>query len=469
MITSSKTNNPKFFPNIVLKIIFLVFLLMFTITIIPPVLGQELKNPPFSENLVVVYNYQLRVGEGDGIMLVKSAGDVEVSVGIQSTSNDEFKFSNSLINTITKEPSIQSIVFTNMEEIDHNGELIGCVPGVRGGNQCILINLDFDEIKKFITEEDRKESDGNVKRVQFETKRIGDSLIDDINQEFQSNAKFHSIYIQRGNNEVDLEKVIEGTVSAVYTMPKQTSMELFDKFSNSFITKKISGGGGFYDIASNLSNDETHGIPRYEGQIAGPSITTSTVAMTIFSEGDHARYMLNVSTKYYNVSASILEIEPLKPLFINELQRSTYFDDEFTPLNSILDVLVFTDEVYPIKIESVNNHVIEKISTVDDIAKKGWFFEKTHGNFIAGKFLFGESNVVTNDELKFSLLEWDEISPVNIQSSTLKEISQKQVIEEEIVDEEAIDTQSQYAILAVIIVVAIASAIYYMKGYRSKN
>ena len=83
-----------------LKIVFLVFLLILTIAVIPPVLAQELKNPPFSENLVVVYNYQLRMGEGDGIMLIKSAGDVEISVGLQSTSNDEFKFSDNLINTI---------------------------------------------------------------------------------------------------------------------------------------------------------------------------------------------------------------------------------------------------------------------------------------------------------------------------------------------------------------------------------
>ena len=71
-----------------LKIVFLVFLLILTIAVIPPVLAQELKNPPFSENLVVVYNYQLRMGEGDGIMLIKSAGDVEISVALQSTSND---------------------------------------------------------------------------------------------------------------------------------------------------------------------------------------------------------------------------------------------------------------------------------------------------------------------------------------------------------------------------------------------
>ena len=119
----------------------------------------------------------------------------------------------------------------------------------------------FDAVKKFITDEDREESDGHVNRVQLETKRIGNSLIDDINREFQSNGKFHSVYIQKGNEDVDLEKVIEGTVSAVYTMPKQNSEELFDKFSNLLISKKISGGGGFYDIANDMSNDETYGIP----------------------------------------------------------------------------------------------------------------------------------------------------------------------------------------------------------------
>ena len=45
---------------------------------------------------------------------------------------------------------------------------------------------------------------------------------------------------------------------------------------------------------------------------------------------------------------------------------------------------------------------------------------------------------------------------------------QDKVTEEEIVQDKA-DEQSQYAILAVIIVVAVAAAIYYMKGYKSKH
>ena len=124
--------------------------------------------------------------------------------------------------------------------------------------------------------------------------------------------------------------------------------------------------------------------------------------------------------------------------------------------------------------KSVEAHIAKKlgyevieISTVDDIAKKGWFFEKSHGNFVAGKFLFGQSNSVSGDDLIFKTSQWDEASQVSIQSSVLDETVEKEMPEEEIVAEE--DEQSQYAILAVIIVVAVAAAIYYMKGYKSKR
>ena len=53
------------------------------------------------------------MGQGEGLMLIKSAGDVEISVGLQSTSNDEFKFSDELIERINQESLVQSIVFTN--------------------------------------------------------------------------------------------------------------------------------------------------------------------------------------------------------------------------------------------------------------------------------------------------------------------------------------------------------------------
>ena len=436
-----------------------------TVTLASNASAQEMKNATFSENMVVVYNHQLIRGDG-AIKMVKQSGDIETSIGLQSTSNDDFKFSEQFIEKIKEGEFVHSIVFANMQEIDHKGDLVGCIPGVMGDSQCILINLDFKKIKEFITDEDRMESDGNIKRVQIETKRIGNSLINEINNSFDSNAKFHSVYIQSGDAS-EAGKVIEGTVSAVYTMPMQSSGELFKKFSNLLISNKITTGGGFYDIAQNMSDSSLHGYPLYEGQIIGPSITTPNISMTIFLNDDDPRYMLNVSKKYYNTVNSIVEINPLEYFYINELKRSNYFGNDFTPLNSLLDVLILTDEGQNIKIKSANANVIQKISTVSDITEKGWFFAKSHGTFIGGKYLFGQSNSVTNNELKLKLSSWDGVSPVNILSSELAEIGEERIVED--VVEEKEEEQSQYAILAIIIVAAIAAAIYYMKGYKSKH
>ena len=448
-----------------LKIVILFAILALTVTLASNASAQEMKNATFSENMVVVYNHQLIRGDG-AIKMVKQSGDIETSIGLQSTSNDDFKFSEQFIEKIKEGEFVHSIVFANMQEIDHKGDLVGCIPGVMGDSQCILINLDFKKIKEFITDEDRMESDGNVKRVQIETKRIGNSLINEINNSFDSNAKFHSVYIQSGDAS-EAGKVIEGTVSAVYTMPMQSSGELFKKFSNLLISNKITTGGGFYDIAQNMSDSSLHGYPLYEGQIIGPSITTPNISMTIFLNDDDPRYMLNVSKKYYNTVNSIVEINPLEYFYINELKRSNYFGNDFTPLNSLLDVLILTDEGQNIKIKSANANVIQKISTVSDITEKGWFFAKSHGTFIGGKYLFGQSNSVTNNELKLKLSSWDGVSPVNILSSELAEIGEERMVED--VVEEKEEEQSQYAILAIIIVAAIAAAIYYMKGYKSKH
>ena len=442
-----------------LKIVFLFAILALTVTLASDASAQEMKNSTFSENIVVVYNHELIRGDG-AIKMVKQ------SVGLQSTSNDDFKFSEQFIEKIKEGEFVHSIVFTNMQEIDHLGDLVGCIPGVMGDSQCILINLDFEKIKEFITDEDRMESDGNVKRVQIETKRIGNLLINEINNSFDSNAKFHSVYIQSGDAS-EAGKVIEGTVSAVYTMPMQSSSELFKKFSNLLISNKITSGGGFYDRAWDISDSFLHGYPLYEGQIIGPSITTPNISMTIFLNDGDPRYMLNVSKKYYNAVNSIVEINPLEYFYINELKRSNYFGNDFTPLNSILDVLIITDEGQNVKIKSANANVIQKISTVSDIAEKGWFFDKSHGSFIGGKFLFGQSNSVTNNELKLELSSGDGVSPVNILSSELAEIGEERIVED--VVEEKEEEQSQYVILAIIIVVAIAAAIYYMKGYKSKH
>ena len=256
------------------------------------------------------------------------------------------------------------------------------------------------------------------------------------------------------------DKEAQQLVSAVYTSPKQTSYDLINNFEKLILSDKITTGGGFYDIAKEFSKDETRDLTLYSGEIVGKTITPSTVSLTIFPTDEGARYLLNVSVVYRNVASSIAEIYPLEYLNITELQRSTYFDDKFVPLDSLLDLIIITPETQPIMIGSANANIIEKISTVSDIRNKGWFFDSPYGSFIAGKFLFGETSLVTNDELKLEIIPWDGNAQVEIQSSVLEDIIESEV------KEEIEESQSQYVILAVIIVVAVAAAIYYMKGYK---
>ena len=430
-----------------------------TIALIPQVSAQEFTKSTFFENIVVVYNLELYKETGN-FLIKKTAGDVEVVIGLQSTSNDDFTFSDVVIEKIKAESIVQSVVFTNMSEIDHNGDLVGCVPGVKGDEQCIMINMDFTEIKKFITDDDREQVDGKINRVQIETQRIGDSLIDQINESLGTNVKFHSVFIQTQMTDYDEDSEDkQQLISAVYTSPKQTSYDLINSFSELILSDKITNGGGFYNIAKEFSKDETRDLKLYSGEIVGQTISPSIVSLTIYPTDDGARYLLNVSVIYRNVASSIAEIDPLEYLNITELERSKYFENEFVPLDSLLDLIIVTPENQPIMIGSTNVKIIEKISNVSDINNKGWFFDSPYGNFIAGKFLFGESNLVTNDELKLEIVPWDE-EIGEIQSSVLAEITEDTSVEESEVE------QSQYVILAIIIVVAVAAAIYYLKGYK---
>ena len=431
--------------------------MMVSIILLPEAFSQEFSKATFSESIVVVYDLSLYKETGN-FLVKKSAGDVEVAIGLQSTSNEDFKFSDEFIAKVKSEDIVQSIAFTNMVEIDHTGTLIGCLPGVEDDEQCILVNLNLDEIKKFITEEDLLDKSGRINRVQIESQRIGDSLIDEINNSFGLNAKFHSVFLQPVNDESTKNKI----VSAVYVSEKQSSIDMLNNFSDLLITDKITNGGGFYDIAKEFAKDETRDLTLYSGEIVGQTITPSTLSLTIFPTDDGMRYLLNVSVTYYNAASNIAEIDPLEYLNITELQRSKYFEGEFVPLDSLLDVLILTPEAEPVMIGSANTNVIEKISNVSDISNQGWFFDSSYGDFIAGKFLFGKNSSVSNDELKLEIIQWDGSTEAKIQSSVLEEVTLDQVTQEE-------NFQSQYVILVVIIVVAVAAAIYYMKGYKTKN
>ena len=85
------------------------------------------------------------------------------------------------------------------------------------------------------------------------------------------------------------------------------------------------------------------------------------------------------------------------------------------------------------------------------------------GEMIDLRFLFGESKTVLAKELLVETVPWDMQSEMTLYS--VEDIEEK-VIEEKIPE---VNDQSQYVILALIILVGIGAAIFYLKGYKPKR
>ena len=131
----------------------------------------------------------------------------------------------------------------------------------------------------------------------------------------------------------------------------------------------------------------------------------------------------------------------------DELKRSDYFSTGFYPLNSILQVVVLSPEstnVSDVRGNIIETQIVEGEKIPKEITKEGWIFDPDQGEKIQGKYIFGERTSINKDELIFSLGGSALVAPRNIGMSF---------------DESII-------IVVIITIVAIAAAVFYLKGYK---
>lgn len=334
--------------------------------------------------------------------------NVTASITLQSTSNQEIRIPSELQQQILETKRVTAIILTSESQ---------CVLGVFD-ESCIMINVERDPTVRGIVE------------IQEGAKEIGNSLIDSINEVFDTNAKFHSVYIHpsdEANQALDTSGVVsgKGTVSAVYTMPQEDSESMYSKISALLIPKVIRDSGGFYETALNLSSEES-----------------SAITFSIIPRENSFLYQLKLSA-FYSGAENIDVISPLEFLKTESLQRSNYFANGFYPLNSILNVVILSSE--PTNVNEVRAEIIptqeiggEKIPT--DLSISGWVFDPESGNMIDGKYLFGQEFSVAKNDLLFS------IGSASIQGLELDE-----------------------SIIVIIIVIAAGSAaIFFFKGFKKK-
>jgi len=336
------------------------------------------------------------------------------SITLHSSNLQEIKIPTELEQKIRENERVQAVVITN-----HNN----CVVGIRDYESCIIINIE------------RNPEDKGINAIQDSTRKIADSYIHEVNQVFDTDAKFFQTYIHTNdetNQELDTSGIISGTrtISAVYTMPMQDTDYMYGKLSSILLSKSIREGGGFYNIAKTLSEDQN-----------------SKMSFSIIPTESKSLLQLRISVENpieSEMEGTITKINPLEFFNIENLNRSDYFSTGNYPLNSIFQIVIlgnYETNVSDVRGNIIPTQMIDGIEIPIEITKKGWIFDPQKGEQIQGKYIFGESTSVNENELKFSLgggnLEYKEI-----------------------------ELDESITVVIIITIVSIGAAIFYLKGYK---
>ena len=366
------------------------------------------------------YAYSQEIGlstfqESAQVIIDKKISNTSItSITLQSSNLQEIKIPTELEQKIRENERVQAVVITNQNN---------CVIGVRDYESCIIINIE------------RNPEDKGINAIQDSTREIADLYIHEVNQVFDTNAEFFQTYIHtsdKTNQALDTSGIISGhrTISAVYTMPMQNTDYMYDKLSSMLLSKSIREGEGFYNIAKILSEDQN---AKMSFSII-PSESKSLLQLRISVESPIESQMEEPITK----------INPLEFFNIENLNRSHYLSTGNYPLNSIFQIVILGNDetnVSDIRGNIIPTQMIDGIEIPIEITKKGWVFDPQKGEHIQGKYIFGESISINENELKFSL------GGNNLEYKGNE------------LDESII-------VVIIITIVSIGAAIFYLKGYK---
>jgi len=381
-----------------LKIIFFIFVTICIVVSANQVYSQEIGLATFQESAQVIIDN--KISEKN-----------KASITLLSTNIQEIKIPIELEQKIRESKKIQAIILTN----ENN-----CVLGVTDQG-CIIINVE------------RSSEDKGIIAIQDTTRKIADLYIDEINQLFDTDAKFFQTYIHTSNeiNQLfDTSGIISGsgTISAVYTMPMEDTDSMYEKISSILLSNEIKEGGGFYNVAKILAVEEN-----------------SKMSFTIIPTESKSLLQLKVSV-YSSIQTpnTLTKINPLEFFKIKELNRSNYFSTGNYPLNSIFQIIILSNNetnVSDINGNIIPTQTIDGIEIPTEIEKEGWIFDPKKGERIQGKYIFGESTSINENKLKFSL------GGSNLQSKQ-------------------IEFDESIMVVIIITIVSIGAAIFYLKGYK---
>ncbi|MGH6876420.1 MAG: hypothetical protein ACREHV_03465, partial [Rhizomicrobium sp.] len=312
-------------------------------------------------------------------------------IGLESTSPLEMRVPTVLDQKIHNTANITSVTITNAQD---------CVLGVPKYDSCVLVTINDQSLIQSY----------NITKIQTQSKIIGDSVISDINNAFHLNSEFNNVYINpKGeySSALGTSGAVSGnrTISIVYTMSSYKSDYLLDGFTSILLPPQIKDAGGFLDVAKKMTSN-----------------SNSSVTFAIIPRGDLSIYQLQVSERF-PIKGTITTINPLDLFGVDKIDRSTYFNAGFFPLNSILQITLLSNQP-----QAITDHGGDLVPTQEkngqilpsDLTKAGWLFDPSSGNQITAVYLFGTTVSASKNDLTLTVGNGTGIvNPVNNTASTV--------------------------------------------------
>ena len=307
------------------KFLTIFLVLICGIFFIPETFAETINYKPYQESII--------------LLIDQPKQEAYLTISLMSKSNEDFMISDQLEEKIRDTEGLVSISLTNKKE---------CVIGVED-ETCILVSSSRMNIR----------NQEHFNSVQEGARIIGNSLIEDLDNLFLSStsSKLHSVFLHTGGQFLaagDYETGGTGIVSAIYTMPKQSTEHLLNIMSATLLNKEIRSSEGFLDIAKKISENEN-----------------SVFTFTLIPEKHRVLYILTTSLEIPTDQIDIYDLNPLDLINVDTISRSEYFSDGFFPLNSIISVIIYPENNFEVK--EINSPIIEDLGNVELLKSGGWF------------------------------------------------------------------------------------------------
>ena len=295
-----------------------------------------------------------------------------ISIGLLSTDSKDIMFTN-IMEDAVGDSRIFSYTLTNQ---------FACAPNAID-KACVIIAIHREDLGTTIEE------------IKENVLAVTDPYVADGIVGFK--PEFDSITLQSKTNYSGTEKVT--IAQAIYTIQRQPTNQLFTALSTMVLSSEVRTSGGFYLHAEKLSE---HYFSEFTMAMI-PNETNSLRSLHISLTCSDDRPELPRCSQDGNISKQIKSgtVYPIDFLQSESLTRSTIFADKFTPTNSVVQVLLFSDE--DMQVKSVNSNLIDELNDLIDVQENGWYFMSDSGQKIDARYIFGADQSVNRNELSFSV------------------------------------------------------------------